>query len=65
MSEVFDLTCDLISRPSVTPEDAGCQAMIAARLERVGFTCEHLHYGSVANLWATPGQGAPVLVLLG
>ncbi len=34
-------------------------------LERVGFTCEHLHYGSVANLWATHGQGAPVLVLLG
>ncbi|ALR05578.1 succinyl-diaminopimelate desuccinylase [Xylella fastidiosa] len=65
MSEVFDLTCDLISRPSVTPEDAGCQAMIAARLERVGFTCEHLRYGAVANLWATHGQGAPVLVLLG
>jgi succinyl-diaminopimelate desuccinylase len=70
MSAVLDLTCDLIARRSVTPEDAGCQATIAARLERAGFRCEHLRYGETDNLWAThrseshEAQG-PVLVLLG
>lgn len=65
MSEVLDLTCDLISRPSVTPDDAGCQMLLAGRLQRAGFACEHLRFGAVENLWATHGSGAPVLVLLG
>ena len=65
MSEVLDLLQELISRPSVTPDDAGCQPLIAKRLERAGFTCEHLRYGEVDNLWATHGEGGPVLVLLG
>ncbi|MBS0383125.1 MAG: succinyl-diaminopimelate desuccinylase [Proteobacteria bacterium] len=65
MSHVFDLTCELIRRRSLTPEDAGCMALIAARLERMGFRCGHLHYGDVSNLWATHGQGGPVLVFLG
>ncbi|EWG13921.1 succinyl-diaminopimelate desuccinylase [Xylella fastidiosa Mul-MD] len=49
----------------MTPDDAGCQEMIAKRLERAGFICEHLRYAAVSNLWATHGRGAPVLVLLG
>lgn len=65
MNDVVALTCDLIARASVTPEDAGCQALLAGRLERAGFHCEHLRLGEVDNLWATHGQGAPVLVLLG
>ena len=68
MSEVFDLTCDLLARASVTPDDAGCQALIAARLQHAGFACEHLRLGEVDNLWATHGGGAgdePTLVLLG
>jgi len=65
VSEVLALTCELVSRASVTPEDAGCQALIAARLQAAGFTCEHLRLGQVDNLWATHGSGAPVLVLLG
>jgi len=65
MSDVLDLTCDLVARPSVTPEDAGCQSLIADRLGAAGFHCEHLRLGEVDNLWATHGQGAPVLVLLG
>ncbi|HEY0335493.1 MAG TPA: succinyl-diaminopimelate desuccinylase [Stenotrophomonas sp.] len=65
MSDVLDLTCELISRASVTPEDAGCQALIAERLATAGFACEHLRLGEVDNLWATHGQGAPVLLLLG
>jgi succinyl-diaminopimelate desuccinylase len=65
MSEVFDLTCELIRRRSLTPDAAGCMALVAARLERAGFRCEHLRYGEVANLWATHGPGGPVLAFLG
>ena len=66
MSDVFDLTCALIARPSVTPDDGGCQALIAARLQSAGFACEHLRFGEVDNLWATHGSDAgPTLVLLG
>lgn len=69
-NDVLALTEDLIARRSVTPEDAGCQAAIAERLERAGFHCEHLRYGETDNLWAThrsesrEAQG-PVLALLG
>jgi succinyl-diaminopimelate desuccinylase len=65
MSDVLDLACELISRPSVTPDDAGCQAVVAERLRSAGFSIESLRYGDVDNLWATHGSGAPVLVLLG
>ena len=65
MSDVLALTQDLIARRSVTPEDAGCQELIAARLEQAGFTIEHLPFGEVKNLWATHGSGGPVLIFLG
>ena len=65
MSEVLDLACALISRASVTPDDGGCQALVAERLQRAGFAVESLRFGEVDNLWATHGAGAPVLVLLG
>jgi succinyl-diaminopimelate desuccinylase len=65
MSEIFDLTCELIRRASVTPEDGGCQSLLATRLADAGFTIENLRYGEVANLWATHGKQGPVLVFLG
>lgn len=65
MSEVVNLTKELLTRPSVTPDDAGCQQLIAERLQRAGFRCESLRFGEVDNLWATHGEGAPTLVLLG
>jgi len=66
MSAVLDLACDLIARPSVTPDDAGCQLRIAQRLQAAGFAVEHLRFGAVDSLWATHGQGGgPVLALLG
>ncbi|MEO7063130.1 MAG: succinyl-diaminopimelate desuccinylase [Dokdonella sp.] len=65
MSAVFDLTCELIHRASVTPDDAGCQAVIAERLARAGFAFEHLRYGEVDNLWATHGSAGPLFLLLG
>ncbi|KAF1718976.1 succinyl-diaminopimelate desuccinylase [Pseudoxanthomonas wuyuanensis] len=65
MSDVLELSSELIRRHSVTPDDAGCQQLLAHRLQQAGFHCEHLRFGEVDNLWATHGQGAPVLVLLG
>ena len=65
MSDILDLTCELIRRASVTPDDAGCQALLGERLARCGFTIENLRFGDVDNLWATHGSSGPVLVLLG
>ncbi len=67
MSAVLELTKDLIARPSVTPDDAGCQTLVADRLRAAGFRCEHLRFGAVDNLWATHGDAdsGPTLLLLG
>ncbi|HJT97277.1 MAG TPA: succinyl-diaminopimelate desuccinylase [Rhodanobacteraceae bacterium] len=65
MSQVVELTSELIRRASITPDDAGCQPLIAARLAKAGFAIEHLRYGDVDNLFATHGTGGPVLVFLG
>ena len=65
MSEVVNLTKELITRPSITTDDAGCQQLVAERLQRAGFACEHLRFGEVDNLWATHGRGEPTLVFLG
>jgi succinyl-diaminopimelate desuccinylase len=65
MSEVLDLAKHLIAQPSITPNDHGCQRLIADRLASAGFACESLRFGEVDNLWATHGTGGPVLTLLG
>jgi succinyl-diaminopimelate desuccinylase len=65
VSDVLQLAKELLLRPSITPDDEGCQALIGERLQRAGFACESLRFGEVDNLWATHGSGAPVLVLLG
>ena len=44
------LACALIARPSVTPDDAGCLELIAARLRALGFACERIDLGGVSNL---------------
>lgn len=56
---------DLIQRPSVTPVDAGCQALLGARLQRLGFGLEPMRFGAVDNLWARLGRQAPLLVFAG
>ncbi|WP_109126761.1 succinyl-diaminopimelate desuccinylase [Dyella sp. C11] len=65
MSAVLDLTRELIRRRSVTPDDGGCQPLLAERLAKAGFRIEHLRFGDVDNLWATHGEGGPLLVFLG
>ena len=61
----IDLLCDLIRRRSVTPDDAGCQDVLRARLEAAGFACETLQFNDVTNLWARRGTAAPVLCFAG
>ena len=56
---------ELIRCPSVTPDDAGCQKILAQRLTAAGFRCEHLRYGDVDNLWAERGDGKPLVVFAG
>ncbi|RFF27643.1 MULTISPECIES: succinyl-diaminopimelate desuccinylase [unclassified Wenzhouxiangella] len=62
---VLDLARELIARESVTPEDAGCQPLIAERLERAGMTVESFDVESVRNLLAYHGSGSPHLMLVG
>ncbi len=62
---VLELTCLLIEKPSVTPDDAGCLELIGERLEKIGFTLERMDAGGVSNLWATRGHGAPVFAFAG
>ena len=64
-SSTVDLACELIRRKSMTPDDAGCQAMLSARLEALGFRCEHLPFGNVKNLWARSGSARPLLAFVG
>ncbi len=62
---VIDLLCDLIRRRSVTPDDAGCQALMRERLELLGFACETMQFNDVTNLWARRGNSGPVLCFAG
>ena len=64
-SATLKLASDLISRPSVTPEDAGCQDMLIERLSAIGFTCETMIFDDVTNLWARRGDAAPLLAFAG
>jgi succinyl-diaminopimelate desuccinylase len=65
MSPTLELACELLRRPSVTPDDQGCQSLLAARLERLGFEIERLPSRGVDNLWARRGRGAPVFTFAG
>lgn len=64
-SATLALTKDLISRPSVTPVDAGCQEVMIARLEAIGFVVERMRFGEVDNFWARRGDQHPVLTFAG
>ena len=59
------LTQQLIALPSITPNDSGCQALMGERLARAGFAVENMRFGEVDNLWATRGEGGPLLVFAG
>ena len=70
----LDLSIALLERPSVTPDDDGCQDILSERLQRAGFDCEFMYYGDrqakgeyaeVKNLWARRGTTNPVICFAG
>nr|WP_299040163.1 succinyl-diaminopimelate desuccinylase [uncultured Psychrobacter sp.] len=70
----LDLSIELLERPSVTPDDDGCQDILSARLEQAGFDCEFMYFGArdktgehaeVKNLWARRGTADPVICFAG
>ena len=65
MSDTLDLARELIRRPSITPEDGGCQPLLQDRLHRAGFAGETLQFGDVTNLWSRRGGNGPLLVFAG
>ncbi|MBK1695026.1 succinyl-diaminopimelate desuccinylase [Chromatium weissei] len=65
MSPTLALACELIRRPSITPDDQGCQAVLAERLAASGFRIEIMPFGEVTNLWARRGDSAPLLCFAG
>ena len=64
-SPTLALTEALIERPSVSPEDRGCQALMIGRLAALGFQVERLPFGPVENFWATRGRESPVFCFAG
>ena len=65
MSDTLALAQDLIRRRSLTPADAGCQDVMVARLQPLGFHIERLRYREVENLWARRGRAEPLFVFAG
>ncbi|MGO1688004.1 MAG: M20/M25/M40 family metallo-hydrolase, partial [Psychrobacter sp.] len=72
--ETLDLSITLLERPSVTPDDDGCQDILSERLQKSGFDCEFMYFGDrnqsgehaeVKNLWARRGTGNPVICFAG
>lgn len=64
-SATLQLSKDLISRVSVTPEDAGCQSLLAERLSKLGFKIEHMRFVDTDNLWARLGDSGPLFTFAG
>ncbi len=65
MSDTRQLARELISRRSITPNDAGCQQLIIDRLKPLGFVCESFDCDGVTNLWARHGEAKPLLCFAG
>ena len=61
----LDLARQIMSRPSLTPDDAGCCEIFTKRLEPLGFHCEYINRNGVTNLWARRGTAKPLFVFAG
>ncbi|MDD4880879.1 MAG: succinyl-diaminopimelate desuccinylase [Gallionellaceae bacterium] len=64
-SPAIEYACELVSRRSVTPDDAGCQDWLAGKLAPLGFHIERMVTGGVSNLWARRGTAAPLVCFAG
>ena len=65
MIKTLELAKDLLSRRSNTPDDAGCQDVMIARLAKLDFKIERMHFGNVDNFYARRGTSGPLLVFAG
>jgi succinyl-diaminopimelate desuccinylase len=65
VERTLELCCELIRRQSVTPEDAGCQALMMQELRALGFNCTELTFSEVSNFWAERGDEGPIVVFAG
>jgi len=65
MTDTLALCKNLISRHSVSPEDAGCQELMCTCLQALGFTIEHMPFGDVSNFWARRGDSSPLVCFAG
>lgn len=65
LSDTLQLAFELIRRPSVTPDDQGCQPLLIKRLQALGFEVETLWVEGVANFWARRGRQGPILTFAG
>ncbi|OQS38308.1 succinyl-diaminopimelate desuccinylase [Chromobacterium haemolyticum] len=65
MSDTLELARQLIRLDSVTPRDQGCQELMIARLEAIGFRVERMRFGDVDNFWARRGDGGPLVCFAG
>ncbi|MGR9072411.1 MAG: succinyl-diaminopimelate desuccinylase [Gammaproteobacteria bacterium] len=65
MNETLELLLQLVKRESVTPEDAGCQDLLAERLALLGFDAERLDFADTRNIWLRRGRADPLFVFLG
>jgi len=63
--ELFDLSCDLLSRPSITPLDEGCQELMASYLKPLGFNIEAMNFEDTQNMWARKGNTGPLFCFAG
>lgn len=64
-TNTLELAKELISRRSLTPDDAGCQEILIDHLEKLGFTIEKMRFGNVDNFWARRGTTAPIICFAG
>ena len=65
MSNTLELAKSLISKPSITPDDHGCQAIMIDRLKKIGFEIHPLKFGDVDNFWAVHGDSGPLFAFAG
>ncbi len=65
MSDSLDLTIELVRKPSISPDDAGCLDVVIRRLRGMEFSVQRLDFGTTSNLWATHGEGGPLLAFVG
>ena len=65
MTKTLNITKNLISKKSITPDDEGCQDLLISHLEKLGFKIEKLPYGNVKNFYARKGIASPLVVFAG